>query len=709
MILIAVLLASVPLASATSTKVNPIRKVVNLLQAMQEKVTKEAQMADELYDKFMCYCKNSGSDLAKAIEATEGKLAQLGPDIKAAESKKEQTEEDLETSKDDRSKAQKTMTEDTAIRDKDHKDFEKELADEEAEIKAVDQTVETVGKAAGSSSLLQSEAAGTLRSYLSKRRLHLNADKRELLAFLSNEGSGSQPGSSEILGTLGEIKNEMTEDKKEIIHQEEEANHAFEERMDSKKKEVGALKKVIENKLDRVGRLGVEIASMKGDLEDSSGSLEEDKAFLKNMEKNCKEKTAIHEQEKKMRAQEIVALADTIKILNDDDALELFKKTLPGTAESFLQLQTTASSMRAQAKELLAQARSRIHPGQGAVRLDFISLALHGDKVGMAKVIGLIDRLIATVTAEQGSDDHKKEYCTAQFSTAEAKQADLKRSSKDLTTAIEETKEGLATVDDEVAALKTGIAELDKTVAEATEQRKAENTEYKALMANNAAAKELIVMAKQRLGKFYNPKGAKGEAPKEEAPKEEAPKEEAPKEAAAAPAFVQMAAGHPPPPETMAAYTKKSEQSGGVLQMMDVLVNDLDAEMIEAKTEEKLAQEEYEQTMADSSEKRAADAKSLGDKEGSKAEMKNVLETSTAEKKAAEEELMAVASFLQTLHSECDWLVEYYDVRKEARTEELDALKKAKGVLNGAEDIALLQLGKSKARTRKFLHLQKSV
>jgi len=636
----------------------------------------------------MCYCKNSGGDLAKTIEAEEGKVAELGPDIKAAESKKEQTEEALDSNKEDRTKAEKTMSEDTAIRGKEHKEFEKELAEEKADIAAVDDTIHKAEEGA-SSALLQSNSAGALRSYLSKRESRLSADKKELLAFLSNEqGSEYQPQSGEILGTLSEIKNDMKDDEKDMVHDEDETEHTFEGRMVSKKKEVGALGKSIESKLERVGNLGVKIASMKGDLEDSSGSLAEDKAFLKDLAKNCKEKAATHEQGKKMRAQEIVALADTIKILNDDDALELFKKTLPSASASFVQLQTTTSSMRARARELLASARSRIHPDQGAVRLDFISMALRGDKVSLDKVIGLIDKLIVTLKGEQRSDNNKKVYCAEQFDQSESKQEDLKRSKKELAVAIEENKEGLATLGDEVAALKAGIAELDKSVAEATEQRKEENKEYKELMANNAAAKELIVMAKKRLSKFYNPKKSE--------------------EGAAAPSFVQMAAAHPPPPKTMAAYTKKSGESGGVLQMMDVLVNDLEREMTEAKTEEKLAQKEYEETMSDSSEKRAADSKSLSDKEGSKAEMQNDLETSISEKKSAEEELIGLASFIQSLHAECDWLVQYYDVRKQARTDELDSLEKAKAVLNGA-DYVLLQTGESMARKRKFLSLQKNV
>merc|ERR1712176_1116833 len=53
---------------------------------------------------------------------------------------------------------------------------------------------------------------------------------------------------------------------------------------------------------------------------------------------------------------------------------------------------------------------------------------------------------------------------------------------------------------------KAGIVELDKSVDEATEQRKKANAEYKELMASDGAAKELIGVAKNRLNKFYNPK-----------------------------------------------------------------------------------------------------------------------------------------------------------------------------------------------------------
>merc|ERR1740121_1918782 len=209
-------------------------------------------------------------------------------------------------------------------------------------------------------------------------------------------------------------------------------------------------------------------------------------------------------------------------------------------------------------------------------------------------------------------------------------------------------------------ALEAGIKALDKSVAEATEQRKAENAEYKDLMANNGAAKELIIFAKNRLQKFYNPKLYK--AP----PKQKLSEEDQ--------IFVNNGGTPPPPPpETMEAYTKKSGESNGVMSMMDLLVKDLDKEMTEAETGEKVAQEDYEKAMKDSAEKRAQDSKSLNDKEAATADMKGALEESVAEKKSTTKELMATTRYIQELHAECDWLLEYFDVRKQARADEIDS------------------------------------
>merc|ERR1719321_911969 len=113
----------------------------------------------------------------------------------------------------------------------------------------------------------------------------------------------------------------MNKDLAEATATEQAAIKAYNELMAAKEKEVNALTKAIEEKMVRLGKLQVEIVEMKEDLDDTGKGLLEDKKFLADLAKNCELKTKEHDANMKLRSEELLALADTIKILNDDDAL----------------------------------------------------------------------------------------------------------------------------------------------------------------------------------------------------------------------------------------------------------------------------------------------------------------------------------------------------------------------------------------------------
>merc|ERR1711879_1121217 len=93
---------------------------------------------------------------------------------------------------------------------------------------------------------------------------------------------------------------------------------------------------------------------------------------------------------------------------------------------------------------------------------------------------------------------------------------------------------------------------------------------------------------------------------------------------------------------------------------------------------------------ADAAAKRMADTTSIAEKESAKANAEAELQHQTEEKAASSKELMATVETIASLHSECDWLTQNFEVRKEARANEISSLKNAKAVLSGA-DYALLQ------------------
>merc|ERR1719247_3988512 len=95
--------------------------------------------------------------------------------------------------------------------------------------------------------------------------------------------------------------------------------------------------------------------------------------------------------------------------------------------------------------------------------------------------------------------------------------------------------------------------------------------------------------------------------------------------------------------------------------------------------------------MKDAAQKRADDAKTLANKEAALADNQASLEKDTEAKASTTQELGATNQYIQSLHNECDWLLQYFGVRKEARTSVIDALGKAKAVLSGA-DFSFVQM-----------------
>merc|ERR1719291_1142588 len=210
---------------------------------------------------------------------------------------------------------------------------------------------------------------------------------------------------------------------------------------------------------------------------------------------------------------------------------------------------------------------------------------------------------------EQLDDEHKKEYCELQFDQSDDKKKSLEFTLEKTETSIGKTEAGIAQAKEDIAALTAAIKALDESVATATTQRKDENEEYKALIASNSAAKELLEIARNRLNQFYNPSlynpPAKTELSAESrivvrmGNPDDIVTTTQPGGIAntGVTVFAQVSAHRqaadvapPPPPATWDAYAKKGEESTGVIAMIDLLIKDLDTEMTEAETDEKESQ-----------------------------------------------------------------------------------------------------------------------
>jgi len=257
-----------------------------------------------------------------------------------------------------------------------------------------------------------------------------------------------------------------------------------------------------------------------------------------------------------------------------------------------------------------------------------------------------------------------------------------------LDAALAEATDAIVGLSEEISVLTKGIEELDHAVAEATEQRKEEHAEYIETVQLNEAAIGLVGKAKNRLQKFYNPSMASAAAASAAAASASFIQE--------VPNFAQVRVhdesdslfGVAPPgpaPETFSGgEVKKNEKSAGVMGMMDGIVRDLENDVKDCEYEEKTAQKDYAELMGDSQATRQADSKAIVDKTAAKAEHEGKLMSTKEARGGASEDVRLAAATISDLHGSCDFIMQNYDLRKEARANEIDSLKNAKAVLSGA-------------------------
>merc|ERR1719326_2144580 len=348
--------------------------------------------------------------------------------------------------------------------------------------------------------------------------------------------------------------------------------------------------------------VAAEVAAAGKSCEDGPAAMKETEAFLANLASQCALKKKEWAERQKMRAEEISAISEAIKVLNDDDALDLFKKTLSLTQTSsqmgFIQ-KTSQSTNVLRARRMVSALMKKGSPHRAEFAL--IEMSMKSRAVDFSKIMAMIDGMAKVLGEEQKDDDATKSYCDKELTKSLQDKKDSEEAIATSEAAIEEMTDESATLADEIKRLGKEVKALDKAVAEATEQRKEEHGEFITFQTENNAALQLIEKARNKLFKFYRPNQYK-EAPVKELTEEEkilAASGRSDMIATAAPELIagttqtamtqlyaqlhqHTAAAPPPPPATWDAYQKKDGKSNGVIALMDMLLKELQDGIVEA-------------------------------------------------------------------------------------------------------------------------------
>jgi len=271
------------------------------------------------------------------------------------------------------------------------------------------------------------------------------------------------------------------------------------------------------------------------------------------------------------------------------------------------------------------------------------------------KVKAAMDKMHAELAAQQKAEYEKNEACKKEIDATEDKikegentKADLDSKHQDLTNTLERLAR-------QISELKAEVAEMEVSLKQAGEQRKSDNQLYQTTMSDQRATIEVLNMAAARLKKFYG--------------------------------FVEVHAhssnaAAPPPPKPK-AY-RKSESSGGVMQLLATIISDAESTEIEIKMGEQKSQEEYASFVAATTASIEADRQAIESAEEQTASANGARSETEEAQLANDADLKKLGELLTGIHMDCDFVLKYFDVRQKARAEEMDAITEAKAILSGS-------------------------
>jgi hypothetical protein len=705
---------------------NPMRKIISMLQDMEKELTREQEMESELFEKAMCTCENGEKQLKTVIEESKTAIETLTAKVSGGTAEKARLAQEITDHKAQEQSTTADLAQAVALREKEYKKFVAEEKDSKKNLANLGQAIPAIEQGMGGASLMQTPVAPRLRRMIEVSKYIRNADRSTVLAFLDQgEDDGEavkSGGAGEILGILKNMKDEMQKDLGELQKQQEIDLNDFNELKAAKEQEISLNKRAIITKEKRSGALALELSEDSHALKDAKEELENASNFLATMDEQCAKAKANRDMRAKMRADEIAALGEAIKILNDDDALDVFKKAAPSAAlmqqqkqtyDALVQLRESGTRLQGKKHKLVlasvsSHVRQHEEPFEGDQAHNYDGKGGVGEFAGEAEkmVVHMVDGMVGVLHDEDVGDEHKKAWCANETEITLKIQGEKKTLLAQTDSEISEMSDQVASLTEEIKSLTSQIQATDKMVHEATVQRKDEHQEFVDSFATMATALRLLDKAMTRLHKFYHPEkyAAEKKAVTDAAIakaglglSQTGARQPAAQFAAVArlkalgadfDAFMQTHSKlyRVDPiviPDTPTTYEKK--ESGGVMGLMNDFKTDLKTDMTEAEMEEKFAAKEYVRIMSEAQASRAGDVKALNEKKATKATLEEKLVSAKALHMQTDKEIHNIELYLVQLHTECDFLLRNFEVRHEGRVSEETGLEEAETIVTHAD------------------------
>merc|ERR1719316_2265202 len=366
--------------------------------------------------------------------------------------------------------------------------------------------------------------------------------------------------SAEIFGTLKQMKEGFETNLAASQAEEMKAESEYESVKAGKESEIAAGTSSIDTKTGELADTDSKNAESKKMLAETRSTLAADTEFLGKLKEQCALFTKEYEERTATRQLEITAVSKALAFLSSDEAQDLVSRT-------FSLIQTSSSKAQVARRSNVVKELKKISKKFNDPRIS--TLAIHARLDAFTKVKASIDEMIAQLSKEQEEEVKFKDFCVDEINANEKETQEKEQKKGALEVKIEDLTETIDKLGKLIMELKAKIADLEIQLKRASEDKEAENALFQTTVADQRATQKLLAGALNILKGFYDKAALVQKSTSKQEP-----------------------AG-PPPPPGFKSYSNNA-QSGGVMAMIQQIIDDAKAMETDAVKAEESAQIAYE-------------------------------------------------------------------------------------------------------------------
>jgi len=677
------ILLVVALASAYDAEMNPITRVAELLQGLAKKVHADGEAEQELYTKFKCWC-------TKVIDSKTASIAKNGERITELETfiddlgsgKIELTSErsDLEKEIAD---LEKTIADLTSMREKEEEDYEAAKDEMDKAIAALGSAIDTMESGMNATALtgLKAELKKAVKigsGFLAKRDVTammkvLQGQDPEIPDVDPETKKKYTARSGTILEILKDMEQTFRENRDAAIATEEKAVEESETLIGTKQELLDTSKQALLDKSKEKGARGEALATAEAERDDRQGQNDRDADYLADTKTACETKETEWAARTRVRADEIASINEAISILRADDARDTFKKSFASQAPEFVQLQKKKHhhTRKGLALSTIRKVAASTHDARIEALSTMLAMEEPVDESNpFEAVIASVVKMIEDLKEEEAEDLAKKEHC-------EKERAEKTQEAKMTSREIDTSTETIDRLTAQIAAANKSVDEINEQVADmnsekddAREEREKQKAEYELARPDDVQAIELIDTAVTALNGFYERNDLSlslAEVRRTRQP------------------FTEGGEAPPPPPEVVTeAYGGAKGETTGVLKLLQMIKESVEADIAKADKEEEESIKSYNQFVTDTDASIATLEATKADLESSIATDEANMATEKTKRDTNQDSLDTTLAYLKEIAPGCDFIAINFETRLANRQFEIDGLNRAIATLEGA-------------------------